>query len=83
MVCKTQADFIPARVHKTNYGVAGANPGDAFIWNAPAIDIKEDYINNVTVWKKGQVSGMKQYQDYMNNGEYIMLAILGQVEPSL
>ena len=83
MVRKPQADFIPARVRKTNYGVAGVIPGDAFIWNAPAIDIEEDNINNVTVWKTGQVSGMKQYQDYMNNGEYIMLAIQGQVEPSL
>ena len=59
MVCKPQANFIPARVRKTNYGVPGANPGDAFIWNAPAIDIEEDYINNVTVWKTGQVFGMK------------------------
>ena len=83
MVRKTQTDFIPARVRKTNYGVAGANPRDAFVWNAPAINIEENYINDVTVWKTGQVSGMKQYQDYVNNSEFIMLAIQGQVEPSL
>ena len=29
------------------------------------------------------MSGTKQYQEYVNNGEYIMLAIKGQVEPSL
>ena len=81
MVRKPQADFMPTRVRKSNYG----NPGDIgeFIWNAPAVDTKEDYINDTTVWKTGQVSGMKQYQDYVNNGEYIMLAIQGQVEPSL
>ena len=28
---KVQGDFIPDRIHKSNYGVAGANPGDAFI----------------------------------------------------
>ena len=83
MIRKTQANFIPARVRKTNYGIAGANPGDAFIWNAPAIDIEEDYVNDVTVWKTGQVFIMKQYQDYVNNGEFIMLAIQGQVEQSL
>ena len=83
MVRKPQADFIPARVCKTNYGAAGANPGVAFVWNAPAINIEEDYINDVTVWKTGQVSGMKQYQDYVNNGECIMLDIQGQVEQSL
>ena len=82
MVRKPQADFIPARVCKSNYGVLGANPGE-FIWNAPAVDTEEDYINDTTVWKTGQVSGMKQYQDYVNNGEYIMLAIEGQVEPLL
>ena len=26
---------------------------------------------------------MRQFQDYKNNGEYIMLAIEGQIEPSL
>ena len=30
-----------------------------------------------------QASGMKQYQEYENNCKYIMLAITGQVEPSL
>ena len=60
-VRKTQADFIPARVRKTNYGAAGANPGDPFVWNAPAIDNEEDYVNDLSVWKMGQVSGMKQY----------------------
>ena len=28
---KVQADFIPARVLKSNYGVPGANAGDAFV----------------------------------------------------
>ena len=63
-VRKTQADFIPARIRKTNYGTADVNPGDPFVWNAPAIDSKEDYVNDLSVWKIGQVSGKKQYQNY-------------------
>ena len=42
-----QGDFIPDRIHKSDYGVAGANPGDPFIWNAPAMDSKEDYETDV------------------------------------
>ena len=53
MVRKPQVDFIPARVRKSNYGAPGPNPGDAFIWNAPAVDTEEDYSNDVTVWKTG------------------------------
>ena len=59
MVCKPQTNFIPARVRKSNYGASGPNPGDAFIWNAPVVDTKEYYSNDVTVWKTGQISGMK------------------------
>ena len=59
MVRKIQADFIPARIRKTNYGVQGANPGDPFIWNAPAIDNEEDYETDVSV-KQLQMS----YNDY-------------------
>ena len=73
MVRKAQAAFIPARIHKSNYGVAGANPGDAFIWNAPAMDSKEDYETDVIKWKTDRAAGMKQFQEYKNNGEYIML----------
>ena len=28
---KVQGDFFPARILKSNYGVAGANPGDPFV----------------------------------------------------
>ena len=59
MVRKVQADFIPARIRKSNYGVQGANPGDAFIWNAPAMDTEEDYETDVTVWKTDRAAGMK------------------------
>ena len=81
MVRKPQAGLMPTRVRKSSYGNPGAN--GEFIWNAPAVDTEEDNINDTTVWKTGQVSGMKQYQDYVNNGEYIILAIEGQVEPAL
>ena len=56
---KVQGDFIPDRIHKSNYGVAGANPGDPLIWNAPAMDSEEDYKTNVIKWKADQVAGMK------------------------
>ena len=49
MTRKPQTDFIPARVRKSNYGAPGPNPGDAFIWNTPAVDTKEDYFNDVIV----------------------------------
>ena len=42
-----QGDFIPDRIHKSDYGVADANLGDPFIWNAPAMDSKEDYETDV------------------------------------
>ena len=61
MVCKPQADFIPARVCKSNYGATDPNPGDAFIWNAPSVDTEEDYTNAVIVSKIDQALGMKQY----------------------
>ena len=51
MVRKLQADFIPARVRKSNYRVPGSNPGDAFIWNTPGLNTKEDYTTYIIEWK--------------------------------
>ena len=60
--------FFPARIHKSNYKVVGANPGDVFIWNAPAMDSEEDYETDVIEWKTDRAAGMKQFQEYKNNG---------------
>ena len=81
MTRKLQAEFIPPRVRKNTYG--HADPAGDFIWNAPAVDTEEDYAHDIIIWKTGQASGLKQYDDYVNNGKYIMLAIQGQVEPSV
>ena len=35
------------------------------------------------VWDRSVTSGIKNWDNYENNGEYIFLAIQGQVEPSL
>ena len=80
---KEQADFTPARVLRGNYGVPGANAGDAFVWNAPADETEERYDTDFVVWKADREAGMKRFRDYENNGEYIMLAIEGQIESSL
>ena len=80
---KVQTDFVPVPIRKINYGTPGANAGDAFVWNAPTGDTEDDYNTAVIIWKADREAGMKQFRDYTNNGEYIMLAIKGQVESSL
>ena len=80
---KVQADFIPVNIRKSNYGKPGANAGDAFVWNAPVGDTEDDFNTAVIIWKADREAGMKQFREYINNGEYIMLAIQGQVESSL
>ena len=47
------------------------------------METEEDYEMDVIEWKADRVAGMKQFQDYKNNGEYIMLAIEGQIKPLL
>ena len=80
MTRKQQAEFMPARVRKNAYGTS---PNGVFIWNAPAMESEEDYDHDITVWKTGQAAGLKQFDTYVNNGEYIMLAIQGQIESSV
>ena len=48
---KVQGDFLPARILKSNYGVPGANPGDAFVWNPPAAETEDKYETDFIVWK--------------------------------
>ena len=35
------------------------------------------------IWDRRVTLGIRQWDNYVNNGEYIFLAIQGQVEPSL
>ena len=81
MTRKLEADFMPTRPRKRDYG--GDDIHGFFQWNAPALDTEEDYIGDHTLWDKGLAAGIKRYGDYVNNGEYLCLTIQGQVEPSL
>ena len=80
---KVQGDYIPARVLRSNYGGPGVNPGDPFVWNAPADETEDEYNTDFIVWRADREAGMKRFRTYQNNGEFIMLAIEGQVESSL
>ena len=79
---KAQADFMTIEPHKRNYSAVDAVT-DAFIWHAPALDSEEDYIRDCKIWDTNLAAGIKQWNEYVNNGEYIFLTIQGQVEPSL
>ena len=48
---KVETDFVPVPIRKSNYGTQGPDPGDDFIWNAPAVDLEDDYNTAVTIWK--------------------------------
>ena len=47
------------------------------------IVLEDDYNRAMKVWDRSVSSGINQWNNYENNGEYILLAIQGQVEPSL
>ena len=79
---KTQANFMTTKPRKQDYGVVDAVT-DAFIWHAPALDSEEDYIGDCKIWDKNLAAGIKRWNEYVNNGEYIFLTLQGQVEPSL
>ena len=77
---KTQANFIKTEPHKRHYSAVDAM--DVFQWRAPALDLEEDYIRDCKTWDKNLAAGIKQWKEYVNNGEYLFLTIQGQVEPS-
>ena len=77
---KTQDDFIPADISRSSYGAMAA--GD-FVWNGNALDTEDKYNRAIKVWDRCVTSGIKNSENCENNGEYIFLAIQGQVEPAL
>ena len=77
---KTQDDFMPADVGRSSYGAMVAG---VFVWNGNALDTEDEYNRAMKVWDRSVSSGINQWNNYENNGEYISLAIQGQVEPSL
>ena len=80
MTRKTQANFVTTKLRKQDYGTVDAL--DAFHWRAPALDSEEDYIRDCKIWDTNLAAGIKRWNEYVNNGEYIFLTIQVQVEPS-
>ena len=72
---------MPTAPHKRNYSTVDAH--GVFVWRANALDTEEDYNRDYKIWDRSLTAGIKRYEDYINNGEYIFLAIQGQVELSL
>ena len=50
---------------------------------APALDTEEAFNRDLKIVDRNLTAGIKQWKEYVNNGEYLSLAIQGQVEPSL
>ena len=78
---KIEANLIPIAPRKRDYGAVDA--AGVFQWRPDALDTKENYNRDYKTWDRNPTAGIKQWRDYVNNGEYIFLAIQGQVEPSL
>ena len=81
MTQKTEANFMTTKPRKQDYGTVDAL--SVFHWRAPTLDTEEDYNRDLKIWDKNLTAGIKQWKEYVNNGEYLFLAIQGQVEPSL
>ena len=78
---KDEDDFIPTVVRKRDYGTV--NNVGVFEWHAAALDTQDEYNRDYKIWDRNVTARIKQWKDYVNNGEYIFLALRGQVEPSL
>ena len=71
---------MPADVGRGAYGILVA---DDFVWNDNVIDEEDRYNRDMKIWDRSVTSGIGQWNNYVNNGESIFLAIQGQVQPSL
>ena len=74
---KLEDEFLPNRIRKDTYGTF---VNGVFVWNAPAMNTEEDYAHDLMMLKTAQQAGQKNYDDYKNDGEFLYLAIQGQVE---
>ena len=66
---KTQDDFVPAEVGRNVYGTV--TQAGVFVWNRNSIETKDDYNRAMKVWDRCVTSGIKNWDNYENNGEYI------------
>ena len=74
---KIQPDFMPANVGRSAYGAMAAG---VFVWNGNALDTEDQYNRDMKVWDRSVTSGINQWNNHKNNGEYIFFAIQGQAE---
>ena len=72
---------MPIAPRRRDYGAVDAH--GVFQWRAPALDTEEDCKRDYKIWERSLAAGIKRFEDYTNNGEFIFHAIRGQVEPSL
>ena len=76
---KTQYDFIPVTVGRSAYGIITAC---VCTLNGYVIDTEDKYNRDIKIWERSATAGFRQQDNYVNHGEYLYLAIQGQVEPS-
>ena len=81
MTQKTEANFMTTKPRKQDYGTVDAL--SVFHWRAPTLDTEKNYSRVLEIWDIILTAGIKQWEEYVNNGEYFCLAIQGLVEPSL
>ena len=72
---KTRDDFMSADVGRTTYGTV--NQAGVFVWNGNALDTEDQYNRDMKIWDRSVTSGISQWNNYVNNGESIFLAIQG------
>ena len=78
---KDEDNFMPAQVNQRYYGTVNAN--GVFAWNVNTLDTEDEYNRDSKIWERNLTTGIKQWKDYVNDGEYLFLALQGQVERSL
>ena len=78
MTQKAKANFMTTAPRKQDYGMVDAL--DVFYWQVPTLDTKEDYNRVLKIWDRNLTAEIKQWIEYVNNGEYLFLTIQGQVE---
>ena len=71
---------MPANIGRSAYGAIAAG---VFEWNSNTFDTKDQYNRDMKIRDRSVTSGVRQWHNYVNNGESIFLTIQGQVEPSL
>ena len=78
---KNQDNFMPADVGRSTYSTM--NAAGVFVWNGNVLDIEGRYTRDMKVWDKSVSAGINQWNKYVNDGEFLCLAIKGQIKPSL